>query len=268
MARTGQKPETGGRARTRAAPAKTSPKPAARPAPARTPRAPEPAGRLRAKGREDPQTGRSRAEEAMEKRLDTLDRGTPRYEALRSAISFKRSWLELAQRLSAVTNDGSFKEWGYRTFEAYALHELHLKKDTAQKLVRSYDFLATHERRLLEASEKSSGAPAAPLPSFQALDVLAEARKNPYLSESDYRELRDQVFHEDPTPAQVRKAVRDKAPEPPAAEEKQDPAERVRRCLNLAERLLGIVMETDDLPSRIPEALEEVVGGLRQLLEE
>ena len=41
----------------------------------------------------------------MEKRLDTLERGSVRYEALRSAIEFKRSWLDLAQRLSAVLQD-------------------------------------------------------------------------------------------------------------------------------------------------------------------
>jgi hypothetical protein len=228
-------------------------------------RTPAPRGPLRAKGKLDPQTAKSKAEEAMEKRLDTLERGSVRYEALRSAIAFKRSWLELAQRLSAVLADGSFKEWGYRTFEAYALHELHLKRDTAQKLVRSYDFLATHERRLLESTSREDHVP---LPSYQALDVLAEARQNPYLSERDYRELRDQVFHEDPTPSQVRKAVKEKAPEPVAAKDKGEAEEKLRRCLSLAERLYGMALELEDMPSRISEALEEVVGALRQMVEE
>ena len=167
-------------------------------------------GRLDIKRRSDlrPQTARTKAEEAMEARLSTLDPGSLRHGVLFTAIAFKRSWLELARLLSDVNGSGEFKEWGYRTFDAYVNHELHIRKDTAQKLLRSYNFLAAHERPLLDGSSDEA---VPPLPSYQALDVLAEARSNPYLNERDYRELRDQVFREDPSPAQVRKIVRERA---------------------------------------------------------
>jgi hypothetical protein len=250
-----------GKAKARAAYGK---RPAPKPAPKPVARDPGAKGRLTARGKVAPQTGRQKTEAAMEKRLAELERGTPRYRTLEAAIEFKRSWVELAHELSEVLRAGSFKEWGYRTFEAYALHELNLKRDTAQKLVRSYDFLATHERRVLESADQRDAH--VPLPSYQALDVLAEARQNPYLSERDYRELRDQVFTDDPTPSQIRKAVRERAPEQPA--EKPAAGDALRRCLSLAERLYGMVLEQESLPTRIAEALEEVVGALRQMVEE
>ena len=167
--------------------------------------------------------------------------------------------------LSAVEKEGEYKAWGYRTFEAYAQHELHMKKETVTKLLRSYGFLSTYEPRMLEdLGDKNQPMS---VPSYQALDVLAEARQNPYLSERDYRELRDQVMAEDPSPAQIRKTVREKAPEP-VKKELIDPSERHRRALALAERLYGLIVEADDLPERIRVSMEDVVGGLREALEE
>lgn len=211
-----------------------------------------------------PQTASSKTEAAMAARLDTLEPGSRRYEVLATAIEFKRSWIELAKHLTAAQRDGAFKEWGYRTFEAYAQHELHLRRETAQKLVRSFDFLAAHEKPLLEAAEH--GGEAGPLPSYQALDILAEARQNPYLSEQDYRQIRDQVFNEDPPPNQLRKLVKERAPEPPK-QIKEDPAERLRKCLALAERLYGMLLE-EEVPDHISASVEQAVGGLRRLLED
>lgn len=221
-------------------------------------------GSLRAKGKAVmPQTATTKTEEAMAARLATLEPGSRRYNVLDAAIRFKRSWIELARHLTETRENGHFKEWGYRSFEAYAQHELHLRRETAQKLVRSYDFLNANERPHLEAVAR--GEPdAEPLPSYQALDILAEARHNPNLQEQDYKEIRDQVFRDDPPPAQVRKLVKEKAPEPPKEE---DPQQRLRKCLGLAERLYGLLLE-EDVPMPIAQSVEQAVGGLRRLLEE
>ncbi|MEO1334906.1 MAG: hypothetical protein AAFV29_04660, partial [Myxococcota bacterium] len=83
----------------------------------------------------------SPAVQDMAERLRSLEPGTQRFIVLQSAIDFKRSWVHLAKHLAHVRNAGAYREWGYRTFEAYAQHELNLRRDTCQKLVRSYDFL-------------------------------------------------------------------------------------------------------------------------------
>jgi hypothetical protein len=214
-----------------------------------------------------PQTARSKTEEQMHERLATLEPGTIRYRVLVSAIEFKRSWLDLAQHLTEVARSGGFKEWGYRTFEAYAQHELHIRRDTALKLTRSFDFLQSHEPSILESVRSDdNGAPA--VPNYQALDILAEARANPHLAERDYRTIRDQVFGEDISPSQLKKLVKERAKEPPSEKTAEDPQHGLRRCLQLAERLYGMLLEEGDLPDRIAKAVEEAVGGLRRLLEE
>src|SRR5205823_5083179 len=94
------------------------------------------------RARPKPQTARNKTEAEMAERLSSLEPGSMRYRVLVCAIDFKRSWLELAEYLTEAQRTGSFKDWGYRTFEAYAQHELHLKRETALKLTRSFDFLS------------------------------------------------------------------------------------------------------------------------------
>lgn len=247
-------------------------KPVKRPAPStsqrRTPPAPPPArGARGVKHRAKlPQTARTKTEAAMHERLSALEAGSKRYRVLVCAIDFKRSWVDLAQHLTEVQREGVFKEWGYRTFEAYAQHELFLRKDTAQKLTRSFDFLSSHEPAMIDGS-RGNDEPAAPLPHFQAVDALAEARKNPQLSETDYRELRDRVFGEDLTPSQVKKLVREKAPEP-LTTKREAPEDRLRKCLQLGERLYGMLLEEEEVPEKITKAIEDAVGALRRMLDE
>lgn len=257
-------------ARASAAPAKKDTRPARAVRPAATAsRTPERGAVKVKRAGKLPQTARpSKTEAEMTEKLDSLEPGSVRYRVLVAAIDFKRSWLELAEYLTDVQRSGSFKEWGYRTFEAYASHELHLRKDTVLKLTRSYDFLESNEPELLETRKRRDEERPTPIPTFQALDVLAEARANPQLSEDDYREIRDQVFGEDLTPAQVKKLVKDRAPEQVKEKPEDDPLERVRKCLQLAERLYGLILEEDSIPERIAQAVEEAVGGLRRMLEE
>lgn len=219
----------------------------------------------------DAHAGPSKTEIAMSERLASLEPGSKRHETLEVAIDFKRSWVRLARYLAEIRGAKLYREWGYRTFEAYGKHELHLKKETLTKLVRSYDFLHQHEKETLEQVERAADDPAAPpteLPSFQALDVLAEARQNPNLREEDYRELRDQVFRDDPPPSTLRKLVKDKVPEPPKpSPNEDDPQKRLRRALGMAERLYGLLLE-EQVPDSVQHTAEELVGGLRRLLED
>ncbi len=211
-----------------------------------------------------PQTATTKTEQAMVDRLQTLEPGSQRYSVLVSAIEFKRSWVQLARHLTECRRTNAFKEWGYRTFEAYAQHELHIRRETAQKLVRGFDFLAAHERPLLTQATESQEV--TQLPSYQALDILAEARQNPYLPESDYQEIRDQVFREDTPPNQLKKLVRERAPEPPKQQD-EDPTARLRKCLALAERLYGMLLE-EDVPESVSHPVEQTIGSLRRLIEE
>ncbi|MEL6186305.1 MAG: hypothetical protein AAFU79_16900, partial [Myxococcota bacterium] len=87
------------------------------------------------------------------------------------------------------------------------------------------------------------------------------------LPESDYRELRDQVFRDDPPASTLRKLVKEKAPEPVKPVTAEDPAKRLRRALGMAERLYGLLLE-EQVPDSVQRSAEDLVGGLRRLLEE
>lgn len=219
---------------------------------------------------EDAEMGSSTTEVAMVERLASLEPGTKRHQTLEVALDFKRSWVRLAKHLAEIRNAKLYREWGYRTFEAYGKHELHLKKETLIKLVKSYDFLHQHERDTLDQVEQSSLDPEAPLPelpSFEALDILAEARQNPNLPEDDYRELRDQVFRDDPPASTLRKLVRERAPEPVKPASEEEPGRRLRKALGMAERLYGLLLE-ERVPDNVQRTAEELVGGLRRLLDD
>ena len=40
----------------------------------------------------------------------------------------------------------------------------------------------------------------------------------------------------------------------------------LRKCLNLAERLYGMVLEEDEIPEQVARSMERVLGGLRQVV--
>lgn len=196
-------------------------------------------------------------------RLQTLEPGTDRHQTLSFALDFRRSWLGLGRQLALVKGEQLFKEWGYRTIRAYALHELQLREAEMKKLLRGYEFMNTHEPRRLAESEEPG---AAPLPRYDALDVLASARENPYLSETDFAAVRDEVFSTPHiTPDRVRKAVKERAP---VADQAPDASARLRKALALAERLYGLLIEEEDIPVPVTDGLEKVIGRVRRMLEE
>jgi hypothetical protein len=225
----------------------------------------EGASSLRRKGPqpEAPAPESTRTEAQMRAQLSNLDPTSKRYLVLRSAVSFKRSWLELAQHLAEVRKKSLFTEWGFRTFEAYAQHELHIRRDTAQKLVRSFDFLATFEQPTLEAFRQDDRA----LPDYRSLDILAEARENPALQGEAYENLKEQVFRDDPSPSSLRKIVRSHLPEVEHKADAGSPNERLRKCLALSERLYGLLLE-ENVGEGLRTHLEQVVGGLRRMLDD
>src|SRR3954468_6576070 len=54
---------------------------------------------------------------------------------------FKASWYELGSALTELRRTEPFKQWGFKDFDDYCRRELHLKRETADKLTGSYAFL-------------------------------------------------------------------------------------------------------------------------------
>lgn len=86
------------------------------------------------------------------------------------ARAFKRSWVDMAEALCKVRDEGLFQRWGYESLHAYALEELNIKRATCDKLTVSYSAMEQHVPHVLEWD-----GVAQELPTIDAVDYFARA---------------------------------------------------------------------------------------------
>lgn len=142
--------------------------------------------------------------ERLESRMEGVEAGSVRYQALQCAKNFKTSWVELGQVLYSIWKDKSYKEWGYMTFEAYTAKEVGIKKQTAMKLLKSYYFLEKEEPAYL-TREYAETANAAALPSYETVNILRLAKDNEAVDKSEYHRLKKEVFEKGREPGEIKK---------------------------------------------------------------
>jgi hypothetical protein len=180
-----------------------------------------------------------------------------RRKVLEGARRFKAAWVEFGRLLAQVRHEEAWKEWEYPSFERYCAKELFLRPATADKLTASYGFLERHEPALARSHGADGKAPP-----FEVIEVLSRAEAAGRLSQEGWRELRDEVLANPPTPAAMNKKISERfgPPPPPPAPRK---AERIARVAALARRLAGAC--EDD--SAIPDALARRAADLARDLE-
>jgi hypothetical protein len=220
----------------------------------------------------------SRSEAEMDARLDALDPSSERFKVLAAARRFKASWVELGQNLTLSREQGSFKVWGFATFEAYCRRELRIKQDTANKLTRSFAFLRDHEPDVLEGAGED-GAPARELPPLDVVDLLSQARERTQVSDEALATLQEEVFAPEAkaTRQGLMKKLREHDPEAfrptgkgeaavlPAANGDND----LRKALLLAERLEVLLTAQDnEVFGTTLKHAHSVVTGLRECFEQ
>ena len=189
-------------------------------------------------------------------RAEDLPEGSMRRRVLEGAQRFKEAWVDFGRLLSEVHRKELWRAWGHPSFERYCTRELLIRSATADKLTRSYGFLERHEPELA----RPRGEPRAP--PFEVIEVLSRAEEAGRLSDSGWRELRDEVLERPPTPAAMNRMLTDRFGPPPAAPRPARP-ERLGRLAALARRLsAGCAAE-----KAIPEALAQRAEGLARELE-
>ncbi|MDD5449916.1 MAG: hypothetical protein PHO42_04885 [Candidatus Omnitrophica bacterium] len=151
-------------------------------------------------------TLKTKSLERLEQRMDSVDKGSFRYQVLDHARNFKTSWISLGQALYTVYKDRLYKDWGFLTFEAYAAREIGIHKQTAVKLLKSYYFLEKEEPAYLRKGNDDAGT-AASLPTYEAINALRLAKNKKGIEEKDYEDLKKQVFEKGKEVGEVRKAV-------------------------------------------------------------
>ena len=119
----------------------------------------------------------------------------------------KASWIELGQYLHTIQKNKIYKYWGYLEFDNYCQKELGIKPTTALKMTRSYLYLEREEPRVIESHHANEENPRT-IPSYESVNILRLARKNPLLQEKDMATIREHVFDEAREPKEVRAHVR------------------------------------------------------------
>ena len=227
----------------------------------------------------------SRVEADIEARLQDLDPGSKRYQTLRAARDFKAAWVGLAKALTQVRDSGEFQTWGYATFEAYCGRELKIRRDTADKLTRSFAFLREHKPDVLDRQRESD------MPALDVVDLLQRARAKASVPEEAFVSLRDDVLADgkQSTRTQVLKRLREVDPEGFGAgsaankdgksglgvkglvavggESGEGEASRgpvdLKKAVMLAERLQSVVEAGDGLSGRTVAMICEIAAELR-----
>ena len=139
----------------------------------------------------------------MKEIVDVTKNDNMREHVLEVAKRFKSSWVDLGRALYGVWKDKLYRDWGYQTFDGYVTKEIHIRKMTAMKLLRSYYFLEKEEPAYLRSAQGQEGEGEA-LPSFETIDVLRQA-KNKDIDRGDYQNLKTQIFLKGKDAKEVRK---------------------------------------------------------------
>jgi hypothetical protein len=165
--------------------------------------------------------------------------------------------VELAEALTEAKRRGSWKRWGYDSFDAYATKELSLRQDTVAKLTGSFAFLKARAPEVLDRDGVQ-----APLPSLRSVDFLRRAENTQSAPADVVTELRRRVLEEGASEASVRREFGPLV----FPVSKDDAKKRERAGLrNVATKLRELVSQADTLPKGLAT---ESLRVLDRLLEE
>lgn len=196
------------------------------------------------------------ADAALAEKAREVLPGSFRHTVLLCARRFKASWVELGKLLVQARDQSCAEEWGFPSFEAYCSKELHIRKATAEKLLRSFAFLARHEPKALSSEDIRELAPA-----FEVVEVLAGAEERGQLNAQEYRSIRDSIWNPDRPAAELRRELSERYPRP----EPERPEElQIRRLASLARRLAGELARA----RQVPRAVAERAAALAEEMEE
>ncbi len=182
-------------------------------------------------------------------------------EGLRTTVAaaarrFKSSWFELGRLLAQVRSSDAWQPWGFSSFDAYCTGELHIRRATAEKLLRSYGFLHRHEREAPETSERA--------PPFEVVTVLADAEERGQLTERDYARVRDTIWDPGRTPAELRRELTERFPAPERA---RDAGSQLLRFARTARRLASELRASSQVPAAAKRTAEALADELESLAE-
>jgi hypothetical protein len=197
--------------------------------------------------------------EKLAARAEDLPEGSVRRRVIEGARRFKAAWVDLGRLLAQVRHEELWREWGYPAFDRYCAKELFIRPATADKLTASYGFLERHEPALARSPPEDGKAPP-----FEVIEVLSRAEAAGRLSQAGWREIRDEVLGNPPTPAAMDRKLSERFGPPPAPPAPRK-AERLSRLAALARRLAAACEEEPSVPSTLARRAADLARDIEGL---
>jgi hypothetical protein len=209
--------------------------------------------------------------EALADRMENSGGDPARVDIVRRAQRFKRSWVELAEGLTALRKNRRYEKWGYSDLADYCQKELHIKPVTMEKLVLSYGTLRQHAPEVLRRDGVSRE-----IPSLEVVDYFSRAvspdadsgKKRMDAPREVLDELRNAIFDEGRSLGELRKRF-DPILRPKSAEEEAN--DQLRKLKSMAEKLSEAVQNTEGLSEkrvgRVLAVMESLVRDVDELIE-
>ncbi len=198
----------------------------------------------------------SKASRVISQKMQEIEPGTPRYEVLEAARRFKRSWVEMGEKLHEVRQRKLYQQWGYQEFEEYCSQELRIKPATALKLTASYYFLKQDQPAMLRRDGVTQ-----PVPDVEVVDFLRRLQEKQSLPPEEMSRIKEMAFQQLATPGHLRQQLRQI--EPPVQKPR---AEVLRSLLDQARRLADRLAAVSGIPRALVERALALVDDLRELL--
>lgn len=203
-------------------------------------------------------TPKSKGEQIIEQIMQELDPASDRYQVLASAKQFKSSWVALGAKLTHVSRDGLFRQWGYDSFEDYCAREIRIKKPTAHKLTLAYNYMEKEEPELMARQAELK-----PLPDFRSVDLLRQAREEQNFSAEEYADLRRAVIEEDRSHPTILKRFKEVA----GRDDEVNPEQLIKSGLAAARRLETVIDQLDQVSTEQRAVVADLVRQLEHDLE-
>ncbi|CAN5800175.1 hypothetical protein BH11MYX3_BH11MYX3_47510 [soil metagenome] len=205
----------------------------------------------------------TKTDQLMEDRMLAVSSDPVRADTLQKARAFKRTWLELAEALSKVTDSKSWEKWGFSDFDAYCRKELHLKGSTVAKLLGSYRFLETSAPRVIERARTDHYE--APIPSIATVEFVEKATAAGHADAETMRTIHRSAFEDGLEKPMLAK----KYGEIVFPVTNADKKEKLRAAIAAAARRLSSLIAEDGapIPKQMAIRVEETIGELLETIE-
>ena len=206
----------------------------------------------------------TKTDRKMEDTMLAVSDDPVRADTLQKARAFKRTWLELAEALTRVSDKRLWERWGFSDFDAYCRKELHLRGSTVAKLLGSYRFLETSAPRVIERARDTETFDA-PIPSLPAVEFVKRATEGGNADEETLRTIHRVAFDEGAEAPLLKKSFGEIV-FPQTEREKK---EKLRAQIAAAARKLSALVAEDGspVPRQMAIRVEETIGELLEAIE-